>query len=308
MQERALPLPGQGSHQLQIPDRDLVEVQVGARVVDPEPLHPQRPARLSSPGVLEGQRRGREPHRRQPILGLGQLLGAQPFPAQAGFQERVGVARRLDAPGGAHADAAEGDQQRVVDAPVVDQLAGLQSADLRQRRGAVDEHARAELAGAELVGGQAHAPVAALGQRDEVVRDPGVEGLLFQTEAGGDHPDDLPRDHALDRLRVGHLFADGDLLALLQEASEVAGGGVMGHPGHRDVLAARPLAAGGQSDVEQLRGLDRVVVEELVEVTEPEEEECLRVLLLGPEELEHHRGVPPLLLGLLARGHAPAHS
>jgi hypothetical protein len=67
------------------------------------------------------------------------------------------------------------------------------------------------------------------------------------------------------------------------------------HAGHRDGLAGG-TAALGQSDVEQARGLARIVVEHFIEIAHPEEQQRVRMLRLGGEELAHERGV------LVARG------
>src|SRR5690606_10057678 len=57
-------------------------------------------------------------------------------------------------------------------------------------------------------------------------------------------------------------------------------------------------AALGQGDVQQPRRLAGVVVEQLVEVAHPEEQQQVRVLRLGGEELLHQRGVLGLVSGL----------
>jgi len=57
------------------------------------------------------------------------------------------------------------------------------------------------------------------------------------------------------------------------------------HARHRQAL--RPL---GQRDREQLVREHRVAVEHLVEVTHPEEEDAVRVVLLGLGVLAHRRG------------------
>ncbi|SST09789.1 Uncharacterised protein [Acinetobacter baumannii] len=63
-----------------------------------------------------------------------------------------------------------------------------------------------------------------------------------------------------------------------------------GNACHRDRLAAG-LAARGQGDVEQLGGLLRVLVEQLVEVAHAIEHQLVGVLMLQFEVLLHHRRV-----------------
>ena len=65
---------------------------------------------------------------------------------------------------------------------------------------------------------------------------------------------------------------------------------MVGHAGHRDRRAGR-LAARGERDVEQPRGALGVVVEELVEVAHPVEDELVRMLRLDAQILLHHRRV-----------------
>jgi hypothetical protein len=65
---------------------------------------------------------------------------------------------------------------------------------------------------------------------------------------------------------------------------------VVGDARHRDRRAGR-LAACGQRDVEQPRGALGVAVEELVEIAHPIEQQPVRMLVLEPEVLLHHRRV-----------------
>jgi hypothetical protein len=62
------------------------------------------------------------------------------------------------------------------------------------------------------------------------------------------------------------------------------------HAGHGDRVAAGGAAL-GQGDVEQARRPARIVVEELVEIAHPEEQQDVRVLRLGGEVLAHERRV-----------------
>lgn len=62
------------------------------------------------------------------------------------------------------------------------------------------------------------------------------------------------------------------------------------HAGHRD-RRTTGAAALGQGDVQQPRGLARVVVEQLVEIAHAEEQQQVGVVRLGGEELLHQRGV-----------------
>ena len=72
--------------------------------------------------------------------------------------------------------------------------------------------------------------------------------------------------------------------------AEIAFDRVIRHAGHRNRRAGR-RAALRQRDVEQARGLARVVVEQLVEIAHAKEQQRVRILRLGGEVLAHQRRV-----------------
>ena len=76
---------------------------------------------------------------------------------------------------------------------------------------------------------------------------------------------------------LADLLANGHRLAALDEPREIALHGVERHARHHHRLAGR-LAAPGQRDVEQPRGLFGVIVEQLVEVAHPVEEQSVRMV------------------------------
>ena len=115
----------------------------------------------------------------------------------------------------------------------------------------------------------------------------GVEQIGIGHRARRDHAQDLALDRSLAGGGISDLFADRHGLAQLHQLREVAIDGVIGDAGHRDRRAGR-LSARGQRDVEQARGALRIVVEELVEIAHPVEEQLVRMLRLGAEVLLHH--------------------
>ena len=131
-------------------------------------------------------------------------------------------------------------------------------------------------------------PVPARIHGDEQAVALGVEQVGIGHRARRDDAQHLALHRPLARRRVADLLADRDGLAQLHELREVAIDGVVGHAGHRDRRAGR-LSARGQRDVEQPRGALRVVVEKLVEIAHPVEEQLVRMLRLGAEVLLHHR-------------------
>ena len=130
-------------------------------------------------------------------------------------------------------------------------------------------------------------PLVAL-DRDEVVVLARLEPGVVVDDARAHDADHLARDEALDLRRVGHLLADGDLEALLEEALHVRARGVVRHARHRD-LVVRALVARGERQVERARGHDGVLEEELVEVAHAKEQERVRMRRLRVEVLAHHR-------------------
>ena len=124
--------------------------------------------------------------------------------------------------------------------------------------------------------------------RDEQAVALRVEQIGVGHRARRDDAQDLALDRSLARRGIADLLADRHRLAELHQLREIAVDGVIRHAGHRDRRAGR-LPARGQRDVEQPRGALRVVVEELVEIAHPVEEELVRMLRLGAEVLLHHR-------------------
>ncbi len=118
---------------------------------------------------------------------------------------------------------------------------------------------------------------------------PGVEiGGVGQRSRRHDAHDFAPHQ-PLGLLRVLDLLADGDPEPLLHQLRQVAVHGVIGHAAHRDAAAARVLAARGQRQLQRPRGHESVLVEHLVEVAHPEEDDGVAVLALRLEVLPHGR-------------------
>jgi hypothetical protein len=105
-----------------------------------------------------------------------------------------------------------------------------------------------------------------------------------------DHAHHLAFHQSLGGRRVADLFADRHRLAQRDQASQVGLDRVHRHARHRDRLAGRGAAL-GQGDVEQARGAARVLVEELIEIPHPEEQQDVRVLCLRRVVLAHERRV-----------------
>ena len=99
---------------------------------------------------------------------------------------------------------------------------------------------------------------------------------------------DLALDQLLGEARVLHLVADRDAVAALDQAGDVALGRVVGDAAHGDGLPLL-LVARGEGDLQLARRGDGVVVEELVEVPQPEHQQGAGDLLLDGVILPHER-------------------
>ncbi len=126
-------------------------------------------------------------------------------------------------------------------------------------------------------------------------RDGGEEVVLARAHevgihrgAGGDDAGDFAADEFLGELGVLDLVADGDAEAFLDEARDVALGGVVGNAAHGDGVALF-LIARGEGDFEFARGGDGVFEEELVKIAEAEHQQGVGHLLFDAVVLPHER-------------------
>ena len=111
-----------------------------------------------------------------------------------------------------------------------------------------------------------------------------VEKVLLDRRAGRNDLDNVALHDALAGSRLGELLADGDLFAVLEQAGDVGSGRVVGNAAHRLAL---PVSEG---QVQERAGLDGVLEEHLVEVSEPEEEDRVPMPRLDLAVLVHQEG------------------
>ena len=103
----------------------------------------------------------------------------------------------------------------------------------------------------------------------EVVVGFAVQQRILDHRSGRHHADDFAVDQPFGLGGVGRLLADGDFVALPNEAREIRFERVIGYPRERDFLP-RPEFAGGERDFELSGDEARVFVESLVEIAHPE--------------------------------------
>ncbi|MNX80666.1 hypothetical protein D3C86_1123310 [compost metagenome] len=141
-----------------------------------------------------------------------------------------------------------------------------------------------------------------------------VQQAVLGQGARRHHPHHAAMDHRLVTTFLGlggvlQLLADGDLEAHADQPRQIAIQRMDRHPGHGNVLALM-LAALGQGDAQGRRRLHRVVEEQLVEVAHAEEQDGVRLIGLGRQELRHDRrrsGVG-LQIGLRGMGQGRVHT
>ena len=143
-----------------------------------------------------------------------------------------------------------------------------------------------EVPGGDVDEGRAEGARRAMEREEEVVRGP-VQELRVGDGARRDDAHDLAPHQLLALGGRLHLLAHGDLLARADEARDVAVGGVVRDPRHRD----RPLAllARRERELQQAGRGVRVLEEQLVEISEAEQQQIVRVALLELPVLQHHR-------------------
>ena len=274
------------AEELQVPPRLVVEHHVPFRRVRAERRDLPDVALLR---VLQvGEQRARSPD--------GQRLALAPVGLERGdaevLQQRaprrreaeVGVARQCH---GGTAIVARRGFERAEDARGVqllgdEQLRGAEALQLQRQR--QQRHLRRrELRRRDVGVGQSREVPLQRNGRDEVV------GPLVQQARLHDRPRrDDAHDVALDQPGACHgvadLLADGHLVAAADEPRQVALQRVRWHAGHGHSLSLAHVAA-RQHDVELRRRRARVLVEGLVEIAEPEEDDGVGVARLHLEVL-----------------------
>ncbi|MDT4826313.1 hypothetical protein FQZ97_596220 [compost metagenome] len=279
-------------HQLQVAARGGRQLDQVAVAFHRQPLHVRQRAALRVLGIT--QQRGGSGVRVAQRFGVpgreavAAHLLAELALAQAGIElpgrtqrqrERHGRARGLQAllEGGRDLGAVQQLARRDARDPGFERIGrALGQPQLGARHAEPGE--AAEIARARMHGEQ---------QRIALV----VEQFRIGQRAGRDHPHHLALDRPLAGADLAHLLADGDRFAELDEPREVGVDRVEGHAAHQHRLPGR-LAALGERDVEQTRGLFGVGPEQFVEIAHPVEQQGVRMVGFEAQVLRHHRRVP----------------
>ncbi len=167
----------------------------------------------------------------------------------------------------------------------VEDLGGAQAGQLGTQQ--ARDVSTVELGGGKLTGGDVDIGNASLllllNNRAKVVVALSGEQSRLDQGAGGDHTHHLARENSFDRL-VTDLLADGDMVALLDQAGEVVFGGVMGNAGHGNAGALGD-GAGGEEEIQLTGSGFGILVEGLVKIAEAKEEDGVGILALDLEIL-----------------------
>ena len=264
--------------QLQVAAGHLVERQHVAAVDDAGPREVGQAARLQLARVAEQRTRGAQ---------RGPVVRRDAQPVERGECEGTGqvLARqlRIELPRFPLGQYGRGRPGRP-GARGNDQLGGLVTGEhgfkVRRRNDLEDQ-----LAGRHVQGGDPDGGAARI-QCDEVVVAVPREPVVRQHRPRRDRLDDLAAHQALGELRVLDLLADRDTVSVGDEAPEILRGCLDGHPGER-YFGGAAVVAGREREPQLARGKPGVVLEHLVEVAHPEEQERVRMSRLDLAVLLH---------------------
>ena len=173
---------------------------------------------------------------------------------------------------------------------VAEDFAGGKAAKLRGHVLGVGADRGEERTGGNVAEGKAEFSAFAVNAADVVVFVL-VQHTAFGDGAGGDDAGDVPLHQSLGGGRVFHLFADGDLVALLHQPGDVGVHAVVGDAAHgRLFLLGLAPVTGGQGEVKFPGRQLGVLVKHLVKVAQAEHQDAVLVLVLDLLILPPHGG------------------
>ena len=114
-----------------------------------------------------------------------------------------------------------------------------------------------------------------------------LQHAALNDRTGGDHPDDVPLDKPLGLGRILHLLADGDLIALGDQARHIALVAVEGHATHGGTLRKAALLA-GKGKVQLPGGRDGIIEEHLIKIADAVKKNFVLMLIFDLKILRHH--------------------
>ena len=112
--------------------------------------------------------------------------------------------------------------------------------------------------------------------------------VLFDDGAGGDDSHHVAPDQALDAPSLFHLLSDGDFVATLQQPAYVVRQRAIGYATHGQAHLLGK-ASRGQDEAQFTGNRLGVVLEQLVEIAQAVEKQCVGMLLLESPVLAQHR-------------------
>ena len=166
-------------------------------------------------------------------------------------------------------------------------IAGEHVHDADGQVGSALRDSEGHLTGGEVSEAEGTAAVCPVVQAANVVVGVVVQHAAFNERAGGDDTDDIPFHQSLAQRRIGHLLADGDLIATVHQLFQVQVHAVVGHAAHGRTLVQTALLSCQRQF--QLSGHQNGVLKKhLVEISQPEKQDAVAVFFLGCRILLHH--------------------
>ena len=120
-----------------------------------------------------------------------------------------------------------------------------------------------------------------------------IVGFVFQhgrirDRSRRDHPDHIPFHESFCRRRIFHLLADGNLVSFGDQFFDVCVHGMIRDAAHRCPLFQSAVLS-GQGQFQFPGSRFGILKEQLIEVTQPEQQQAVVILLMDPQILLHHR-------------------
>ena len=125
--------------------------------------------------------------------------------------------------------------------------------------------------------------------RSEIVVFPLLKHGVLYYRAWGHYPYNIAVHKTPRRSRVFRLLADSHLVTFFDKPRNIRLAAVVRHAAHGRALLC-PAVLSGKHKVKLLGGGFRVVIEHLVKIADPEEQDTVLIVRLDTDILLHHRG------------------
>ena len=151
----------------------------------------------------------------------------------------------------------------------------------------IEQFGDAEFTGRNVDTGDAVTAVFIRQQRHQVIVASWIQGIGVNNQTGGYNPDNRALDNSLGLLGVFHLFADRDLMTILDQFGDIRLAAVKRHATKRNFRFCA-LVSRRQGDIENARRNHSVFHEHFIEIAKAKEENRIRIFRLDLQVLLHH--------------------